>query len=102
MEIILFIVVLIAAYLGTQWGVMRMTKRACRAIIKDLNSRRAYTAESAVSLPYAQKKGMFHIGLRDYKPHALQYLLHREMVRATDDGRFYLADTASALQDMTL
>ncbi|MBW2562278.1 MAG: hypothetical protein JRE40_15695 [Deltaproteobacteria bacterium] len=74
-------------------------KRACRTIIKDLDGRGAYGPASAAVLPYAQKKGFLHIGARDYKPQALQYLLHREIVRTTDDGRYYLVATT---QDVRL
>lgn len=95
MESVLLIVILIAVFLLTQWGTMWRGKQACVAIIKDLDEKRAYTSDSAVSLPYAQKKGMFHIGARDYKPQALQFLMHKEIVHATDDGRFYL-DAAKA------
>jgi len=94
MEVILLIVVLIAVFLLVQWGTMWRGKRACRAIIKDLEERGAYEPESAAALPYARKKGLLHFGARDYKPQALQYLVHREIVRTTDDGRFYLIRNA--------
>ncbi len=90
MKFVLLIAALIAAYILSQWGVIMITKSVCRRIIKDLDSKRAYAADSAVSLPYAQKKGLLHIGTRDYKPQALQYLVHKGIVCATDDGRFYL------------
>ena len=102
MEIISLVVILIAAYLLSQWGVMWRTKRTCMTIIKDLDGRRAHSPASAVALPYAQKKGMFHIGLRDYKPQALQYLIHREIVGTTDDGRFYLAGSAQEARNIQL
>jgi len=94
MEAVLLIVVLLAIYFLTQWGTMWMGKRACRTIIKDLEGKGAYTPESATPLPYTQKKGILHIGARDYKPQALQYLIHREIIRMTDDGRYYLVATA--------
>lgn len=90
MEAVLLIVILIAVFLLTQWGTMWMGKRACVAIIEDLSDKGAHTPDSAVALPYAQKRGMFHVGARDYKPHALQYLMGKEIVHTTDDGRFYL------------
>lgn len=99
MKLILAFILLIAAYLLTQWGTMWRGKRACRAIIKDLEERGARDSASAASLPYAQKKGIFHIGARDYRPQALQYLIHREIVSTTDDGRYYLVANA---QDVRL
>jgi len=98
MKVALLFAILIATYLLTQWGTMWRGKRACRAIIKDLEGRGACEPEFAASLPYAQKKGMFRIGTRDYKPQALQYLLHREIVHTTDDGRFYLATNAQDIK----
>jgi len=94
MKAVLLFVVLIGVCLLTQQGVMWRMKRTCRTIIKDLDGRGAYKPESAAVLPYAQKKGMFHIGARDYKPQALQYLIHKEIVCTTDDGRFYLIKNA--------
>lgn len=99
MKAVLLFFVLIAAFLLTQWGAMWRGKRACRAIIKDLADRGAYGPASAVALPYAQKKGILHVGLRDFKPQALQSLIHREIVLTTDDGRFYLVANA---QDVSL
>jgi len=99
MKVVLLLAVLIAAFFLTQWGTMWRGKRACRAIIKDLEERGACDPASAAPLPYAKKKGIFHIGARDYKPQALQYLLHREIVRTTDDDRYYLVATT---QDVRL
>ena len=99
MKVFLLLVVLIAVFLLTQWGVMRMTKRACRTIIKDLEGKSACKPESAAVLSYAKKKGILHIGTRNYKTQALQYLIHREIVRTTDNGRHYLIAQA---QDVRL
>jgi hypothetical protein len=35
---------------------------------------------------------MFHFGLRDYKPHALQALIKAEIVRRTSDGKVCLLE----------
>lgn len=102
MEIVALIIILLAAYLLAQWGVMWMTKRACMRVIKDLDAKGAYTPGSAVVLPYAQKKGMFHVGMRDYRPQAIQFLVHKEVVHTTDEGRFYLASNIQNLKDVQL
>jgi len=94
MRAVLLFVILIAAYLLTLWGAMWRGKRACITIIKDLDGRGAYGPASAVALSYARKKGILHVGLRDYKPQALQSLIYREIARTTDDGRFYLVENA--------
>lgn len=56
MNIIICVVILIAACVLTQLGVVWKTKRACLTIIKDLQDRKACDPEFAVSLPYAQKR----------------------------------------------
>ena len=99
MEIFLLIVVLIGVFFLSQWGVMLMTRRACATIINDLKRRKAYNPDSAAALPYAQKKGFFHFGTRDYKPQALQHLVQHDIIRMTDDGRFHLTEK---VQDVTL
>jgi hypothetical protein len=94
MNVVIAVIILIAACVLTQFGVVWKTRRACLTIIKDLRTRGAYDPESATALPYAQKKGFFHFGARDYKPHALQHLVQKEIVCLTDDGRFYLGAKA--------
>jgi CheY-like chemotaxis protein len=46
---------------------------------------------SAVALPYA-KSPLLRIGLRDYRPSALEELIKQDVVRALDGGRYYLRE----------
>ena len=94
MNTVICVIILIAACVLAQIGVVWKTKRACLTIIRDLRDRGAYDPESAAALPYAQKKGLLHFGARDYKPQALQHLIQKEVICVTDDGRCYLGENA--------
>jgi len=94
MNTIICVIILIAACVLAQIGVVWKTKRACMTIIRDLQDRNACDPESAAALPYAQKKGLLHFGVRDYKPQALQHLVLKEIICVADDGRCYLGENA--------
>ena len=64
-------------------------KRACRFIIDDLKSKNAYSAHSAVELPYTRGDRL-RMGLHQHRPQALEYLIMQNVVARTEDGRFYL------------
>lgn len=64
-------------------------KRAFIYIIDDLKNKGAYSAHSAVDLPYA-KKNILRMGLRQHHPQALNNLIMENIVARTEDGRYYL------------
>jgi hypothetical protein len=64
-------------------------KRAGRQIINDLERLGALGPDSAVELPYL-KKQLFHIGMRDFKPTAMQSVLEQGIVGRTGAGKYYL------------
>ena len=64
-------------------------RQSYRSIIKDLKRNGALDPASALELPYAQK-GTFRVGVRDYRPQALQFLVSNEIVGVTDKGCYYL------------
>ena len=64
-------------------------KRAYVFIIDDLKNKGAYSAHSAVDLPYA-KRNLLKMGLRQHHPQALDYLILENIVVKTEDGRYYL------------
>jgi hypothetical protein len=66
-------------------------KRAYIFIIDDLKKKSAYSAHSAVELPYAQRNPL-QIGLRQHRPQALEHLILENIVAKTEDGRYYLKD----------
>ena len=64
-------------------------KRAFIHIIDDLKNKGAYSAHSAVDLPYA-KRNLLRMGLRQHHPQALNNLIIQNIVAKTEDGRYYL------------
>ncbi|MCK9230630.1 MAG: hypothetical protein M0Q23_07540 [Syntrophales bacterium] len=66
-------------------------KRACDFIIADLKARKALDPSSAVELPYT-KTQLINIGMRDYRPKALEELIRLDVVRMLEGGRFYLRE----------
>ena len=61
------------------------------SIVKDLEKNEALDPFSAIKLPYA-KKGMFRIGMRDYRPKAIQYMIGNNIIGMTGSGKYYLKD----------
>jgi hypothetical protein len=64
-------------------------KRAYILIIDDLKKKGAYSAHSAVDLPYT-KRNLLKMGMRQHHPQALDHLIMENIVAKTEDGRFYL------------
>jgi hypothetical protein len=88
-EIIIGIGVLIVVIALTRTYHTWKSKRACLYIIEDLKTNAAFTPESAVKLPYAQRSAL-RIGIRDHRPAAMDQLVLDNIVGRCDDGRFYL------------
>jgi len=66
-------------------------KKASGFILRDLKEKKAFDPVSAVELPYC-KNSLFHVGLRDYRPKALNALLENGDVRVLEGGRYYLRE----------
>ena len=64
-------------------------KRAYIFIIDDLKNKGAYSAHSAVGLPYT-KRNLLRMGLRQHHPQALDHLIMENIVGKSEDGRYYL------------
>ena len=64
-------------------------KRAYIFIINDLKNKGAYSAHSAVELPYT-KRNMLRMGMRQHHPQALDHLIMENIVGKSEDGRYYL------------
>jgi hypothetical protein len=89
--IVIGICVLAAVYaLSRKVNAWRI-KNTYLEIIQDLQTREALTPSSAVRLPYA-KAGLFRIGLRDFRPKALEYLVLGGIVGMTEEGAYYLEE----------
>ncbi len=86
-------ILIILLAIGGLFFALRITgwkmKKAGDFIIRDLREKNAFDPASAVGLPYA-KSSLFHIGLRDYRPQALQELIKQDVVRMLEGGRYYL------------
>ncbi len=88
LQVIVGIILLIGVYILTQMVVGLRIKRAARRVVQDLETQQAKTPESAVALPYA-KTNFLRLGLRDFRPKAIDALLHAGIIGRTADGRFY-------------
>ena len=88
-ELILGIAALIAVITLTRRYHAWRFKRAYIFIIDDLKNKGAYSADSAVDLPYA-KRNLLKMGLRQHHPQALDHLIMENIVGTSEDGRFYL------------
>jgi len=85
--ILLVIGALFLAFRITGWKM----KKACEFIIRDLREKKAFDPASAVKLPYA-KGPMINIGLRDYRPRALDVLMKQDVVRMLEGDVYYLRE----------
>ena len=66
-------------------------KQAYFGIVQDIKAKKALDAETATELAYARSP-VFRVGLRDFRPLALQHLVQDNIVGVTDDGKCYLKD----------
>jgi len=89
MQITLGILFLILVFILTRYGITWRIKRAGRRIINDLERLGAQGSDSAVDLPY-MKKQLIKIGMRDFKPTAMQSLVEGGIVGVTPSGKYYL------------
>ena len=89
MQITLGILFLILVFILTRYGITWRIKRAGRRIINDLERLGAQSPDSAVELPY-MKQQLFRIGMRDFRPTAMQSLVEAGIVGMTGSGKYYL------------
>lgn len=88
-ELLLGIGVLIVVIILTRKFHAWRFKRAYISIIDDLKNKGAYSAHSAVNLPYAQRN-ILRMGLRQHHPQVLDQLILQNIVAKTADSRYYL------------
>jgi len=74
----------------TRMLIARKMHRTAKTITDELKRRGATDPASAVSLGY-EKSDWLTIGLRDYRPKALEALINHGMVIKTSTGGYYLA-----------
>jgi hypothetical protein len=90
-QIVVGILALIAVYTLTRKVNTWRIKRAYQRIIKDLQQKGALSPSSAVSLPYGKVK-ILRVGMRDFRPHALQFLVSSNIVGMTGENKYYIKD----------
>jgi hypothetical protein len=64
-------------------------RRAYARIVQDLERKGALDPSSAADLPYA-KRGMLRVGLRDYRPQTIKFMIEGKIIGVTESGRYYL------------
>ena len=89
LQITLGILFLILVFILTRYGMAWRIKRAGRRIIGDLERLGAQSPDSAVELPY-MKRQLLRIGMRDFRPTAMQSLVEGGVVGMTASGKYYL------------
>jgi hypothetical protein len=89
MKIVLMVLLTIGALFASLSIASWKMRRACNFIIQDLKKKKAIDPASAVELPYS-KSSMFRIGMRDYRPKALNALMKHDVIRVQEEGRYYL------------
>jgi hypothetical protein len=90
-QIIIGILFLIMVFLITRVGIAHRIRHSAKFVIQDLERRQAFDPGSAAELPYA-KTHYFRIGLRDYRPKALESLVQGGIVAKTENGKFFLIE----------
>lgn len=91
MRILLMILLAIGALILTFRIAGWKMKKASDFILLDLKEKKAFDPVSAVELPYC-KDSLFRVGLRDYRPKAVNALLENGDVRVLEGGRYYLCE----------
>jgi hypothetical protein len=96
-QIIIGLLILILVYLITRYGIYLRIKGACTKTIKDLERQQAFDEKSAVELTYA-KSQFLRIGLRDFRPKAVESLLSGGIIAVTAEGKYYLKKRSHELE----
>jgi len=90
-QIVTGIVILAVFFILTRIGIAWRIERAALRIVKELKSRQAIDPSHAVELPYGKPDPM-KIGLRDFRPKALDSLIFSGIVIKTTEGRYFLGE----------
>ncbi len=85
------ICILVAVYILTRKFHSWRMRQTYAHIVNDLEKNGALDLFSAIELPYA-KKAIFRIGMRDYRPKAIQFMIANNIIGMTGSGKYYLND----------
>ncbi len=91
-KIILMFLLTIGVFIISRLIAGWQMNKAGEFIIRDLKKKKAFDAESAAELPYCKSR-MFRIGLRDYRPRAMEQLVKHGVVRMLEGERYFLSET---------
>jgi len=98
-QIVVGIFLLVLVYIFTRRFHGWRMRRTLNLILKDLEKEEAVDHSSAIRLPYASVS-IFRVGMRDYRPKALEYLVSSNIVGRTGDGRYYLKSKGSDVPNL--
>jgi hypothetical protein len=90
-QIVVAIILLIGVYFLSRRVQMWRMRRAYASVLKDLRARGAGDASSAVKIPYARKK-IFNVGMKDFRPKAVEFLVMNDLIGRTPEDTFYLKE----------
>jgi len=89
MQIVIGVILLVVVFFLSRVVMSWRIRNACQQILKDLQAREAFDPYNAVELPYTRMR-YFNIGMRDFRPKAMQYLIQHDVVGVTDKAGYYL------------
>jgi len=97
MDLALLIIILAVAFiLGVFVLPQIFVRRAIRSVLRIFQQHNAVGVKGAKTLKELglEPKSMFRkiFKTRDYKPQALQALMHNDIILMTEDGKFYLSE----------
>ncbi len=95
LQIIIAFIFLGIAFLLCLAGRMWLTRKAVKQIIRYLKEHEATSLNSAIELPFTKKGFFSRMGVRDYRPQALNYLVQQDIVRQTENQTYFLAKDPS-------
>jgi hypothetical protein len=89
LQIVIGLILLVGVFILTQFIAGFRIRRAAAGVVRDLDRLKALDPDSAAELPYA-KKSLLRIGLRDFRPKAVEALVKAEVLGQTAAGKYYL------------
>jgi hypothetical protein len=95
LQIIIGVAALTGVYLLARKFQVWKVRRTYALILKDLKQRGAMDSSSAVKLPYL-KASILRMGVRDYRPMAMEHLVSNGIVAVTAEGAYYVKDHATS------
>ena len=96
-RLILLILLLLGVFVLSKKFQGWRVQKACSYVVNDLIQKGALNPNSAADLPYA-KVSLYHIGLRDYRHKAVEYMMLGNIIGLSDEGKYYLKKNICSTQ----